>query len=86
MPRWSKVIDLINTTPQEDDDGYASENASPKEKENIFANKLSVGRSEFYQASREGYKISLVIEIRTVEYEDEEELRYEGKLYEIVRT
>ena len=41
---------------------------------------------EFYEANEKGYKPSLRLIISPLNYDDEEELIYMGKVYSIIRT
>jgi SPP1 family predicted phage head-tail adaptor len=55
-----------------------------------FAQKMSVKRSEFYQAANAGLKPELVFEVRSAEFSNDEKVRYpsgdEGKVYSIIRA
>jgi SPP1 family predicted phage head-tail adaptor len=78
------VVDLVAITEGKDADGFPTDVETVRN--NIFANKKSVRSSEFYQASQQGIRLSLMFEIRSIEYQDEKELRFEGKDFEIIRT
>lgn len=52
----------------------------------VFANKKSVRQSEFYQASTVGLKPELVFEIRSIEFNNDEKVRYNEKEYSIIRA
>lgn len=52
----------------------------------VFANKKSVRSSEFYQAATVGLKPELVFEIHTVDFSNEERVRFNDKEYAIVRV
>ncbi|MBW8382496.1 MAG: hypothetical protein K0M69_08270 [Youngiibacter sp.] len=52
----------------------------------VFAKKRSVRQSEFYQGANVGLKPELVFEVRTLEFENDEKIRYLGKEYDIIRT
>lgn len=52
----------------------------------VFANKKDVRSNEFYLASQQGFKLSYMFEIRSIDYNSESYLDYENKRYEIVRT
>lgn len=52
----------------------------------VYANKKSVRQSEAYQAAAVGLKPELMFEIRSIDYEQEERIDYNGKLYEISRV
>lgn len=51
-----------------------------------FAEKKSIKQTEFYQAAANGLKPELVFKIWQIDYQDEDELMYEDKLYRIIRT
>jgi SPP1 family predicted phage head-tail adaptor len=51
----------------------------------VFARIDSVRQSEFYQAATVGLKPELIIQTPALNYNDEEKVRYNGKLYEIIR-
>jgi len=52
----------------------------------IYADRLSVGRAEFYQAAATGLRPELKFEIQAIEYQNEATLEYESKTYTIIRT
>jgi hypothetical protein len=56
----------------------------------VFANKMSIKRSEFYMAANTGLKPELVFEVRSLEFNNDEAVRYptgeDGKVYSIIRT
>lgn len=52
----------------------------------VYANKKSVRQSEAYQAAAIGLKPELMFEIQSGEYEQEERVSFNGKLYEITRV
>lgn len=52
----------------------------------IFAQKMSVKQSEFYSAANVGLKPELTFEIYLFEFNYQEELKYNGKIYSILRT
>lgn len=84
MSRWSDVIKLVSVTEGVDEDGFPLNTELISS--DIFANKLPVRSSEFYQASQAGYVISLVFRIRSIDYNGEESLVYEDETYRVVRT
>jgi SPP1 family predicted phage head-tail adaptor len=51
----------------------------------VYVNKKSVRQSEIYQAASVGLRPELMFEIRSQEFQNEERLRYNGKVYEIIR-
>lgn len=52
----------------------------------VYANKKSVRQSEFYQGASAGLKPELVFEIRSIEFRNEEYVRYNDKTYSIIRV
>lgn len=54
--------------------------------ESRLANQLDDTRSEFYQGARVGLKPELTFEINAFEYNNEEYVRYDGKIYTIIRA
>lgn len=84
VSRWSEVINLISIVDGADEDGFPTQIEVPGA--DIFASKLPVKSSEFYQASQAGYLISATFKIRSIDYEGEDLLMYEGQTFRIVRT
>lgn len=52
----------------------------------VFARIDSVRQSEFYQAASVGLKPEMVILTLALNYNNEEKIRYDGTLYEIIRV
>lgn len=52
----------------------------------VFCNKKSVGGREFYQATQQGIKPELIIEIYALEYDDQTHVRHNNKLYRVIRS
>lgn len=53
---------------------------------NVWANKKSVTRSEFYSANMSGIKIDAVFEVHTEDFGDQTEVIFATKNYIIVRA
>lgn len=77
------VIKLISYTTTENEMGDTIE--VPTERQ-VFADKQSVRQSEFYQAAATGLRPELMFVVRTIEYNGETRLKYNGKEYSIIRT
>ncbi len=77
------VIELISITTTENDLGDVIE--VPTERQ-VFADKQSVRQSEFYQAAATGLRPELMFVVRTIDYDNEPKLKYNGKEYTIIRT
>lgn len=52
----------------------------------VFANKRSVRQSEFYAASNLGLKPELMFEVNSHEYLGHQKIKYNSKVYEIIRA
>jgi len=84
VANWSDVVDLVGMV--EDTDEYGFPKKEEIVKKGIFANKKSVRSNEYYMAKQSGIELSYMFEIRSIEYEGEEQLNYEGNEYTIERT
>lgn len=80
---WRDVATLVKVEKAVDSEGYKTETAARRE---IFVNKKSATRSEFYAAKQAGDKIALVLEVRGADYEGETLVEFDGKPYEVVRS
>lgn len=75
---------LLSTTYQEDEIGNEIEVINKKQ---IPIIKIEdIYSTEYYEANQQGYKPNLRLRISTLNYEDEEELEYMGKVYSIIRV
>jgi SPP1 family predicted phage head-tail adaptor len=81
--RWSDIIKLVDVSYSENSLGDITETKTERQ---VYANKSSVKRSEFYQAAATGLKPETVFEIRLIDYEGETKLTYEGDEYNVIRT
>lgn len=52
----------------------------------VFCDKKSVGRSEFYSAARSGLSNISIFIIHKFEYSEEEYVEYEGERYKVIKT
>jgi SPP1 family predicted phage head-tail adaptor len=77
------VISLITVTTTENELGDTIEVSTERQ---VFADKQSVRQSEFYQAAATGLRPELMFVVRTIEYNGETRLKYNGKIYDIIRT
>ena len=77
------VVDLIRVTTTTNEIGDSIEVETSRE---VFANKKSIRQSEFYQAAMTDLRPELMFEVRSIEYNEEPSLRYEGRDYNIIRT
>jgi len=80
---WSDIAELISYTEEKDDIGDTI--LVPIFKE-IFVNKKSIRQNEYYQALSAGLNLEIMIEVRSIDYEDEKDLKYNNKNYNIMRV
>lgn len=77
------VVELISVAWEQSPSGAPKPIETPRQ---VFANKRSVRQSEFYAAAMVGLRPEIMFEVRTIEYNGEEKLEYQGKRYDILRT
>lgn len=77
------VITLVATTDSVNSTGdYISSETTT----DVFADKVSVRQSEFYQGMAQGIRPELAFRIRSVDYNEERLVTYNSKRYEVIRT
>ena len=84
---WNDELTLVTITPPAErvnEHGFPNEPSEAKTV--VFANKKSVGYSEFYKAAQVGYTTDLKFDVFTEEYEGQEYAEYGGKRYKVLRT
>lgn len=80
---WSDVIYLIGITDGQDENGFpAPVESKPRM---VFANEKSIRSNEYYLAKQNGIELSYMFEIRTIDYEGEEKLKYNDENHLIER-
>ena len=88
--RWSDELTLIHATIPDDPADATNEHGfavtEEGERTTVYANKKSVGFSEFFQAKMAGYNEEMKFDVFTVEYDGQTIAEYEGKRYMILRT
>lgn len=62
------------------------QNITEEVKTFLLCRKKSITRSEFYQANQAGIRPSLVVDIHSFEYDNQELAEFEGKRYHILKT
>ena len=80
---WRDKAVLIREEKTVNANGYKDTTTTRRE---VFVNKKSATRSEFYTAKQAGDKIALVLEVRGADYRGETLVEYEGRFYEVVRN
>lgn len=80
---FSDRIKLRTETVSLDDAGYKSYSYHDAE---VWANKKSVTRSEFYAANQSGILITQVFEVHPEDYGGQKIILYNGNQYRVVRA
>ena len=80
---WRDMVELITIQKVDDGAGGYTETETSRQ---VFANKKSIRQSEFYQAHMAGLNPELMFEIRSIEYQGEEKILYNGDAYRVIRT
>lgn len=57
-----------------------------RSRRSVLCGLKSVSRSEFYNAASKGLRPEAVFVVNKYEYDDETEVEFEGKRYEVMRT
>lgn len=84
MRSWDVEIELLSYTDGFDDAGFPVENQELASK--LLANELPVNSSNFYGGAQAGFNIAAVFEIHAIEYEGQDDLRFDGEKYRVRRT
>lgn len=88
--RWGEQITLIalsEPSPRTNEHGFPV--ARTETATTVFADKKSVGFSEFYKAQQAGYTTELKFDVHSFEYEEQQIVEYpvsSGKRYRVLRT
>jgi SPP1 family predicted phage head-tail adaptor len=80
---WRDVIELIELITVPDGVGGYTETEIVR---TVFADKKSIRSTEFYQAHAVGLKPELNLIIRQIEYNGESRVRWNDKVYDVLRT
>ncbi|GEM_PF-6155445 len=67
-------------------DSYGKQKYQINEESTIMAMETNITRSEFYEASRSGYKISRVIRINNFLYKGQRFIGIDKKIYKVIKT
>lgn len=88
--RWCEQITLIalaDPSPRTNEHGFPADREETAT--TIFADKKSVGFSEFYKAQQAGYTTELKFDVYSFEYNGQQIVEYpvsSGKRYRVLRT
>ena len=82
---WCDVLYLLEEVEKTDElnSPYSTYNETK-----VYANKIAVKRTEFYQAQATGFKPEKSFEVRTIEFDEDKHThaRYNDKIYKILRS
>ena len=67
-------------------DEYGKQRFEITSSKEMMAIPTNITRSEFYEASRSGYKVSRIIRINSFLYQDERYILIDGKVYKVIKT
>ncbi|HFI0500810.1 TPA: phage head closure protein [Streptococcus suis] len=81
---WNHEITLIEQKITGKD--KLKQNITEEVKTVLLCRKKSITRSEFYQANQAGIRPSLVVDIHSFEYDNQELAEFEGERYRILKT
>ena len=88
MARWGDELTLVTITPPEgsqtDGGGFALPGVEQKYK--VFANKIALGQSEYYNSTLAGVQIEHKFDVYTADYKGQTVAEFNGKRYRILRT
>lgn len=79
----AEIILLTDLGTDTDQNGFEVEVFEETE---VWGRECSIRSSEFYEANRQGIKLSIMFIIKPYEYDYQEKLKYEDTLYKIERT
>lgn len=80
---FKDIAYLIIEEKTKDEDGFP---IIVNTKREIFVNKKSITRSEFYASMQVGIKPTIVLEVRVEDFDTANKVEYEGNTYDIIRT
>lgn len=67
-------------------DEYGKQRFEITSSKEMMAIPTNITRSEFYEASRSGYKVSRIIRINSFLYQGERYILIDGKVYKVIKT
>ena len=82
--RYSEVITLIHREVTYDSAGYIAPSSDIER--TVYADSTSAKRQEFYAGLQVGRAITKIFKVRCIDYHDEELVRHDNTLYEVIRA
>ncbi len=80
---FSDRITLRTITQGQDADGYPTSSNSDTD---VWANKKSTTRAEFYSANANGIDASVAFEVHVEDYNNQKDILYNSKAYKVIRA
>lgn len=80
---FSEKIKLLTVTHGTDDDAFEKPTDAQVE---VWANKKSITRTEFYAANSNGIDLSIAFQVHVDDYSNQTEIIYDNKTYEVIRA
>lgn len=71
---------------RDDTDEYGKQRFEITSSKEMMAIPTNITRSEFYEASRSGYKVSRIIRINSFLYQGERYILIDNKVYKVIKT
>lgn len=84
MQGYFEDIVKLRAVTAEIKDGFATR--VPATEKTVYAEKKSVGRTEFYLSAQAGMRADIVFALRAADYSQELEVEHGGLMYSVVRT
>lgn len=81
---WNDEVILLEQTYTVDDLGQQID--GPPIETKVLCKKNSVGRREHYSAAQVGLQLDIVVVVKNYEYEEQDQLMFNNKKYQIERT
>lgn len=81
---WEHDVTLISRKQVDEDE--LLQPIFEEQKEEIACNKRSLTRSEFYFAAQADLKPTMVLEVHSFEYDNQDYLDFEGGRYKVIKT
>jgi SPP1 family predicted phage head-tail adaptor len=80
---WRDICELLGVTSAPDGYGGFTDTEVSR---TVFCDRKSIKATEFYQAHATGLKPEITLVIRAVDYADETKVRFNEKVYDVLRT
>lgn len=84
--RWSDTATLIGLiqSSEQNENGFYEDPIETKSE--VYCNKKSVGRSEFYRAQQNGIQADQIIQVYKDEYDGQPYVERDGTRYKVIRA